>query len=366
MIKNAMLLLTILLFIGCGENGLITIERDTRPAIEKYGELQVSAGKLRDISGNPVQLRGMSTHGIQYHDKFYSENAIQALAEEWEADIIRLSLYAREFGYEDHPEYYTERVDTLIEWATKYGMYVLIDWHQLSPGDPNLDKENAKVYLKHMAKTHGTKENILFDICNEPNNGGAYVDVHNDDWTQEDLGYTVTWNEHIKPYAEEIIPIIREFSENIIIVGTSNWASRPDLVIGNEIDDDNVMYSLHFYAADHSYGSSDYKAYLKKALAANLPIFITEFGTQGASGGGGNDFTATQEWLDLLEQEKISWCNWNYSPDKLSGAVFNRDKFSYTWGQKNTESVAFHADSTNLKDAGKWIMDKIKFPADDF
>jgi hypothetical protein len=31
----------------------------------KYGKLQVVAGHLSDSAGRPVQLRGMSTHGLQ-------------------------------------------------------------------------------------------------------------------------------------------------------------------------------------------------------------------------------------------------------------------------------------------------------------
>ena len=37
---------------------------------------------------------------------------------------------------------------------------------------------------------------------------------------------------------------------------------------------------------------------------------------------GGNNFTRSQQYLDLMAQKKISWTNWNYSDDERSGAVF--------------------------------------------
>ena len=61
---------------------------------------------------------------------------------------------------------------------------------------------------------------------------------------------------------------------------------------------------------------------MRKAVDAGLAIFVTEFGTQTYSGGGANDFNASQTWLDMLEDNKISWSNWNFSDDPLSGAAW--------------------------------------------
>ena len=33
----------------------------------------------------------------------------------------------------------------------------------------------------------------------------------------------------------------------LIIVGSPNWSQRPDLAADDPIDDDNVIYSVHFY-----------------------------------------------------------------------------------------------------------------------
>ncbi len=336
--------------------------------VAQNGHLSVSGTNLINEGGNPIQLRGMSTHGLQYFDGFYTENSIKALAEGWGADIIRISSYVNE-GHEGdngvkdtyltNPTYWKNKVDEIVDYATEAGMYAMIDWHMLGPGDPNVYIDEAKEFWTYMAQTHGGKENVIFDICNEPNDHGEWVS-HNGTLVENPLGYKVTWP-LIKQYADEIIPIIRandpDDKPNVVIVGTPDWASSPNKVIGNEISDPNVMYTMHFYAAADGHGIG-YQTKMMEAVNAGLPIFVTEFGTQASSGDLANDFYESQIWIDLLAEHKISWCNWNYSDDFRTGAVFTEEA--------SLHSVASYADSANLKAAGQWIMDKMKYPADDF
>ncbi|MDZ7835057.1 MAG: cellulase family glycosylhydrolase [Alkalibacterium sp.] len=53
--------------------------------------------------GNPIQLRGMSTHGLQWFPQIINNNAFSALANDWEADMIRLAMYIGEDGYATDP-----------------------------------------------------------------------------------------------------------------------------------------------------------------------------------------------------------------------------------------------------------------------
>lgn len=367
----------LLIITSCFEDGILTEERGNNLP---NGDLIVKNGKLADPEGRPVQLRGMSTHGIQYFDDFYQgEKMIEALGSEdgWRADVVRISLYAREEGYEDRPDYYTAQVDRLVQSVTEKGMFAIIDWHQLHPGDPNMDKDNAKKFFTHMAQKHGANKRVIFEICNEPNSSGAY----DDDWNEIPLGYEVTWSRHIKPYAEEIIPIIRKYSNNVIIVGVPNWGSEPNAVIGDELRFSNVMYSMHFYAGSH--GSYE-RQNLIKAVNAGLPIFITEFGTQNSAGEGANDFEETERWFEFMDEHSISWCNWNFSNDWRSGAVFKTyvkssdsaliAEYGGEWWKmpdgvketlENAEEVSFervedYCDKSKMKEAGVWIMEKIR------
>ncbi|MFD2599431.1 glycoside hydrolase family 5 protein [Sphingobacterium corticis] len=305
------------------------------------GRLTLSGTQIVNQFGKAVQLRGMSTHGLQYRGNCYTDESLELLAYGWGADILRISMYVQEGGYETNPEKFTQMVDNLVEKCYEMGIYALIDWHMLHPGDPNANTELAKVFFEHVSKKHADKGNVLYEICNEPN----------------DKEGVVTWA-MIKNYANQIIPIVRNNDpKSIIIVGTPENASRPDMAIGNPLTQANVMYTMHFYAADtwQSNHQQRRRDYVSKAIAAGLPVFVTEFGTQDGWGDGENDFVASQLWLDFMRTNKISWCNWNYSDSPLSGAV---------WKNGTCPNGPWTDD--NLKESGKWIRGKLSNPADEF
>ena len=57
-----------------------------------------------------------------------------------------------------------EDLFTLINEATERGMYALVDWHQLDPGDPNYNLANAKRFFTDIANAHKNKNNISIII----------------------------------------------------------------------------------------------------------------------------------------------------------------------------------------------------------
>jgi endoglucanase len=327
--STTVMLLTVI-FVCC------TLIRQTcsQTPFEINKRLKVIGKHLCNAQDYPIRLRGMSTHGLQWFSECMTDKSFKLLAETWGADIVRLSMYVHEDGYLTDPEYYKKLIDGYVDQVLENGMYCLLDWHMLQPGDPNADIDAAKEYFEYMSKKHGQKGHVIYEICNEPN------------------GKTVTWSV-IKQYANQIIPIIRaNDSLSVIIVGTPNWALNLMDVVGDELPYENILYTLHFYAADHK---DTIRNILKQAVSNNLPVFVTEFGTQESSGDGPNDFTSSQTWLDLLAQYKISWCNWNFSDDFRSGAVWKVG----TCGSGNWSD-------SNLKEAGEWIKARINDPPDDF
>ncbi len=315
-------------------------DSNAKTPIEINGQLSVDGVHLVNQYGNPIQLRGMSTHGLQWFWNNYTDESLDVLAYEWGADILRISMYVQEGGWETNPDEFTAKVNTLIEKTTDRGMYALVDWHQLDPPDPNYNLDNAKIFFTEIATKHKDKNNIIYDICNEPSD--------------------VPWNT-IKSYADSLIPIIRNIDDDcVIIMGTHGWASlgvsdgksHKD-ILNNPVDFPNVMYGFHFYAASHR---ENYLNELKKASKV-LPIFVTEFGTQKYDGDQENDFDFSQKYIDLMAERKISWANWNYSDDFRSGAVWK----SSTTGINNGPWT-----DDNLKPSGIWIKDKILNPNDDF
>jgi endoglucanase len=280
----------------------------------------------------------MSTHGLQWYAQCIKPASWDALVDDWGGDFIRTAMYIQEGGYETNPRKFTDLVHSLIEEATRRGIYVLVDWHQLSPGDPNYNLSRAKTFFTEIATRHKDKTNIIYDIANEPNE--------------------VSWSK-VKSYAEQMIPVIRNIDpDSLIVSGTHGWSTfgysdgeDASVVLNNKVNATNFMYSFHFYANSHK---QDYINVLDRVSSA-VPVFVTEFGTQTASGDGANDFTTSQKYIDLMARKKISWANWNFSDDNRSGAVFKTG----TCAGNNFSGTSV------LKPAGVWVRERMRTP-DDF
>ncbi|MCO8276767.1 cellulase family glycosylhydrolase [Actinoplanes sp. TRM 88003] len=307
--------------------------------VAKNGQLRVCGKQLCNAQGKPIQLRGMSTHGLQWYANCVNDASLNVLANEWNADVLRISMYIQEGGYETDPAGFTAKVHDYIEKATARGMYAIVDWHMLSPGDPNFNLARARTFFTEIANRHKNKTNILYEIANEPS------DVH---WSS------------IKSYADQLIPVIRaQDPDGVVLVGTEDWSSLGASgdgqgvarILANPVNASNIMYTFHFYAASHD----DYYLNTFRDAIAKLPMFVTEFGTQTASGDGGNNFGQAQRYLDLMAQNKVSWVNWNFSDDFRTGAVFTT----------GTCAAGAYSGTSRLKEAGVWIRDRIR-TADDF
>lgn len=275
---------------------------------------------LTDSKDRKIQLRGMSTHGLQWFGEAINENAFVALSEDWESNVIRLAMYVGENGYSKNPGV-KDLVYQGIELAFEHDMYVIVDWHVHAPGDPN-----AEVYseafnffdeLSDHYKDHPKFHYILWELCNEPSpNSSGGNGISND----------ITGWQAIKSYAEPIVSMLREKGDNIILVGTPNWSQRPDLAADDPIDAENIMYSLHFYSGTHmsSEDTTDRGNVMSNgryALENGVAIFATEWGTSEANGTGGPYLDKADQWLDFLNSNNVSWCNWSLTnKNETSGA----------------------------------------------
>lgn len=270
----------------------------------QHGALHVENGKLTDENGNIVQLYGMSTHGIAWFPQYINYDSLRTLRDDWNTNCIRLAMYTAEYGgycAGGDKEQLKQLVKDGVSYATELGMYVIVDWHILSDCDPNQNKDEAIAFFREMAEVFADNDNVLYEICNEPNGGTSW--------------------DSIKSYAEEVIPVIRaQKPDAVILVGTPTWSQEIDKAAASPLDDSNVMYTLHFYAGTHK---DDLRNRLETCVQNNLPVFVSEFGMCDASGNGANDFVSTTKWLDLLNKYQISFCCWNLANKDESSSVFN-------------------------------------------
>lgn len=82
---------------------VVTTRPDTtRPSFD--GALSVEGTQLVNVHGDPVALRGLSTHGISWFPQFVNEQLFKQLSQEWDCDLIRLAFYSKNYceaGYQD-------------------------------------------------------------------------------------------------------------------------------------------------------------------------------------------------------------------------------------------------------------------------
>lgn len=299
----------------------------SKTPVSANGQLKLKGTQLVNQNGNAIQLKGISSHGLQWFGDYVNEDSLKWLRDDWGINVFRAAMYTGEGGYVDNPSV-KNKVKEAVEAAKELGIYVIIDWHILSDGNPNQNKAKAKEFFKEMSNLYGNTPNVIYEIANEPNGD-------------------VNWNRDIKPYAEEVLSVIRKNDpDNIVIVGTGTWSQDVNDAANNQLKDDNVMYALHFYAGTHGQFLRD-KA--NDALSKGAPIFVTEWGTSDASGNGGVFLDQSREWLKFLDSKKISWVNWNLSDKQESSASLNPGA-SKTGGWSQSD----------LSESGKFVRENIR------
>ncbi len=306
----------------------------------EWGELKLVGRQLSDKNGNPVQLRGWSTFGnwAEFTKAFDDKSDFQKMKDQG-ANFARIASYINEGGTHLDKQW----VKNCIDWTAELKMYCLVDWHILTPGNPNAgDYSGYNDFFSEMTayvKQKGYKH-VLWEICNEPNEDrdGAPAEFHKVwDW--------------VKRYAGNVLPTIAQNLPNaIVMVGTPQWdqdvtvAFQDPLEIKDSYKNLQLMYSFHHYAGDQ-------QRYLGicSAAAAFVPVFITEWGLSSHTGNTGVDKVAGQHMIDVanglnLGGQIISWANWSWCDKWETSAAFEGGKYN---------DLAF-------SESGKFIVNKLK------
>ncbi|MBQ3361146.1 MAG: cellulase family glycosylhydrolase, partial [Prevotella sp.] len=116
----------------------------------------------------------------------------------------------------------------------------------------------------------------------------------------------------LKKYAYEVIGEIRKYdADNIVLVGCPHWDQDIHLVAESPLEGvQNVMYTVHFYAATHG----DYlRERTEAAVKKGIPVFISESGATEASGDGKIDPVSEEKWIQMCERLGVSWVCWSIS-----------------------------------------------------
>lgn len=318
--------------------------------VSYYGEFQTKNYMfVGSKTGSAVQVRGLSLFWSQWGNSFYNANAVNHLASDWKIEVIRAAYGSTGAVYDSETAAQNRAfVNTIIQAAIDNDIYVIVDWHS---HNAQKETENSTAFFSDIARTWGQYDNVIFELYNEPTN--------------------VEWS-GIKSYAETVIDTIRKYSDNLILVGTPNYDQYIGDVIGNAIDKENIGYVLHFYAASHPLDS--YKNAILSVLGANLPLFVTEYGTTNADGGCSPVITesctqdhytshsenSSNNWHFFLDSKKISSVAWSVF-DKYEGSAFFGTSPDESFDQSNP---ANWADTNQMTLSGKYIFKKLNVYAE--
>ncbi len=297
--------------LGAVPEGMDRVEAAEATPVSSHGKLSVSGTQLVDRYGQPFQIRGVSTHGLQWFSQYNNKEAYRTLRDDWKANCIRLAMYTSENGYcTGNQAAMKSQVTKGVEYATELGMYAIIDWHILQDGNPQTYKAQAIRFFSEMAAKYKGHNNVIYEICNEPN-GCSWPDI--------------------KGYAVEVIAAIRAQDKNaVIIVGTPMYSQLGSQGHLYEPADDpitgysNIMYSFHFYASEPAHNQWLTEK-IGTAINRGLPVFVSEFGLSEASGDGNVDIGKATEWLNRCDRYKVSYCVWSLSNDYRSSSLIKKN-----------------------------------------
>lgn len=262
--------------------------------VAQHGWLSVEGLNLVNEAGEPVQLRGVSSMWLNWDGRGFGTNfeGLEWMRDNWNLTVFRAAMGVEEDGgYLSSRSTMTSKVRRIIQNSIDLGVYVLVDWHD---HNAHLHLEDAKEFFSIITEEFGEYPNLIYETYNEPLHPSM-----------------VTWADHIKPYHEEVLPVIREKApKSVAILGTPQWSQLVDQAAMDPVAAENIMYTLHFYSCTHT-------AWLREiadeALALGAPLFVTEWGATTADGGVEDKEVCSDEgalWHDWMDQHKISWAAW--------------------------------------------------------
>nr|BAL42331.1 cellulase [Saccharophagus sp. Myt-1] len=289
--------------------------------VDFYGELMVNGNRIHgEKTGEPAQVRGMSFFWSNTgwgQEKWWNASTVDRMVDEFKVELVRGAMGTDEGGGYLHDASNKARLQAVVEQAIARNVYVIIDWHTHHAED-NIGE--AITFFSEMAQLYGHHDNVIFEIYNEPLN-------------------TTSWGT-IKHYAEQVIPAIRAHSDNLIVVGTRTWSQNVDEAAFDKINDSNTAYALHFYVGSHG---NHVRNLAQTALNNGAAIFASEWGIWPNNNYDGMN---ADDWMNFLDQNKISWANWAIS-----------DKVDPNTGQLEPPSM-FNPDGS-LSSSGQYVVNKL-------
>ncbi|NLO10197.1 MAG: glycoside hydrolase family 5 protein [Clostridiales bacterium] len=178
----------------------------------------------------------------EHFDSFITEADIAQIAS-WGMDHVRLPIDYMVLEDDDKPFDYKEEgfsyIDSCVKWCEKYNLNIIMDLHR-APGyafhslsenklfeSEHMQERYIKLWQEFTKRYLGYGSNLVFELLNE------IVEPNSDRWNQ---------------LSKKAVAGIREIDrDRIIIIGGNHYNSVNTLNELDKIEDDNLVYTFHFY-----------------------------------------------------------------------------------------------------------------------
>ena len=285
--------------------------------------LKVVGNQLQDPSGKMVILRGVSIEGLTQQmatglkvngllDKITNKSDVDAPSTGapgspgWYTKIVRLP--ADPPGTDDN--YVNNTLKPAVDYATKLGLYTIIDLHYIS--NPYNLVSTVNAFWTKISPMFKTYSNVFYEVFNE----SSVMD---------------SWATY-KPTMQAWVNLIRGFApQNIIIAGSPAWDQTMGAAAASPLTGGNIIYSVHMYEQHYNKGNGGNVTQVNTA-AKGVPLIMTEWGFCGSVSpactgqpGRGTNIIATYgtsmlNWLEGLGGSWTAWCASNsWLPDMFTG-----------------------------------------------
>jgi endoglucanase len=251
-----------------------------------------------EATGAPVILRGLSIEGLdqQSKDSKYNINGVIDLITNkndtggsspgWYPVLLRLPVDSSNPSGEIN-----SLLKPAVDYATKRGLYVIIDLHFVDNPYNNVQTVNA--FWTTVAPMFKDYSNVIYEPFNESS--------VQDSWAT------------YKPTMQAWVNLIRGYApKNLIFAGSPSWDQSMGDAATNPLTGGNIVYVVHMYY--HHWTTSWNKAQVEACAKVN-PVVMTEWGYSNDSGETETDpdISATYgkpmlQWLEGLGGSWTAWC----------------------------------------------------------
>lgn len=170
--------------------------------------------------------------GVPPLNKFSYEDFLHL--KELGVDVVRLPVHF-DMVMDDKSgqveEIVWDYLDKVCDWAEELKIYLIIDNHSFNssenyPNAKNLKSHLEKIWPQVAERYKNRSEYILYEILNEPQ-------ISQSEWEK---------------LQKEILSLIRKYdSKHTVLVCGADWSSRDAMLKLKPLDDDNLIYTFHYY-----------------------------------------------------------------------------------------------------------------------